>query len=332
MSNILEPRLVFAPFEYPEAYDFWLSQQQAHWLHSEISMGRDIADWSSNMKPEEKHIVGNILKSFTQAEIMVGDYWMNKVGKWFPKPEIAMMAACFASMESVHAKSYAYLNESLGLEDYAAFLNEPTAMAKLDNLIIPDSDSIENIARSIAVFSGFTEGVQLFSSFAILMSFSTRNLLKGVGEVISFSVRDESLHSKAGCWLFRKLIDEHPHLWTTELKNSILDAARTAVKLEDDFIDRAFEFSETLDIYHNNEKIRINASDIKQYIRFRANTKLGDLGLGKNWKKLDEDSLKRMSWFDALTSGTEFQDFFAGRVSSYSKGVSAQWDDIFEEA
>lgn len=329
--SLLKKRLVFAPFEYPEAYDYWLMQQQAHWLHSEIAMGKDINDWSSGLTEGEKDIIGNILKSFTTTEIVVGDYWMNKVGQWFPKPEIAMMAACFASMESIHAKSYAYLNESLGLEDYEAFLHEPTAMAKLDNLIMSNSSRPKDIARSLAVFSGFTEGVQLFSSFAILLSFSTRNLLKGVGEVISFSVRDESLHSNAGCWLFRKMIEERPELWTSDLKNDVIEAARIAVKLEDDFIDNAFQNCEHLDVYYNNQKIRITAHDIKQYIRFRANTKLGDLGLGKNWKKLDEESLEKMSWFDAITSGTEFADFFSSRVSSYSKGVNNNWDSIFED-
>jgi ribonucleoside-diphosphate reductase beta chain len=328
--GLLQSRVVFAPFEYPEAYEFWLKQQQAHWLHTEVAMGKDINDWEKGLTDGEKEIVGNILKSFTQLEVVVGDYWMNKVGQWFPKPELAMMAACFASMESIHAKSYAYLNETLGLEDYEAFLHEPTAVAKLDNLIMTDSNELRDIARSIAIFSGFTEGVQLFSSFAVLLSFSTRNMLKGVGEIISFSVRDESLHSNAGCWLFRELVKENPEIWDDEMKNDIREAARTAVKLEDDFIDRVFNGESThLDVYMNNQKIRITAHDIKQFIRFRANTKLSDLGLGKNWKNIDEASLQNMAWFDFMLN--EFTDFFSGRVSTYSKGVSSGWEDIFSE-
>ena len=328
--GILEKRLVFAPFEYQKAYDYWLKQQQAHWLHSEISMSSDINDWKMGLKDREKNIIGSVLKGFTQTEVMVNDYWMNKVGSWFPKPEIAMMASAFASMEGIHAKAYAYLNESLGLEDYEAFLHEPSALAKIENLIDVKSKTKKDIARSLAIFSAFAEGVQLFSSFAILMSFSTRNMLKGVGQIVAFSVRDESLHSEAGCWLFRQLVKENPEIMDAKMKDEILDAARAAVKLEDDFIDTAFKEEGYINVFYNNEKIRITPHELKQYIRYRTNTKLGDLNMGKNWKNLDQDALKKMSWFDDLTIGQEFQDFFAQRVTTYSKGT-VDWSKIFSK-
>lgn len=327
--SLLKKRLVFAPFEYQDAYEYWLKQQQAHWLHSEISMSSDINDWKMKLSEKEKSIIGTVLKSFTQTEVMVNDYWMNKVGTWFPKPEIAMMASAFASMEGIHAKAYAYLNESLGLEDYAAFLHEPSALAKIENLIDRPGKTKKDIARSLSIFSAFAEGVQLFSSFAILMSFSTRDMLKGVGQIIAFSVRDESLHSTAGCWLFRQLVKENPEILDDELKHDILEAARIAVKLEDDFIDVAFKEDGCISVFYNNEKIKITSHDIKQYIRYRTNTKLGDLGLGKNWKNIDQEALVKMSWFDDLTIGMEFQDFFAQRVTTYSKGT-VDWSKIWE--
>lgn len=331
--SLLKKRLVFAPFEYQEAYDYWLKQQQAHWLHTEVSMSSDINDWKLKLSDHEKNIIGSVLKGFTQTEVMVNDYWMNKVGTWFPKPEISMMASAFASMESIHAKAYAYLNESLGLDDFEAFLQEPTSLAKIENLIARPAKNKKDIARSLAVFSAFAEGVQLFSSFAILMSFSTRDMLKGVGQIVAFSVRDESLHSDAGCWMFRQLIKEHPEILDDQLKKDILEAARIAVKLEDDFIDMAFSGQYAngyINVFYNNEKIRITPHELKQYIRYRTNTKLGDLGLGKNWKNIDQEALKKMGWFDDLTVGQEFQDFFAQRVTTYSKGT-VDWGSIFEE-
>lgn len=328
--SLTKKRLVFAPFEYPKAYDYWLKQQQAHWLHTEIQMNSDIQDWSMKMDDVDKMVIGSVLKGFTQMEICVNDYWMNKVGYWFPKPEIAMMASAFASMESIHAKAYAYLNESLGLEDYEAFLHEPTANAKIENLMNVKGKNKREIARSLAIFSAFAEGVQLFSSFAILMSFSTRNLLKGVGQIVAFSVRDESLHSEAGCWMFRKLIKENPDIWDSDLKNDILTAARLAVQLEDNFIDHVFAGKEYLLVRHNDKDLHISSSDIKQYIRHRTNTKLGDLNIGKNWKNIREESLEKMAWFDYLTCGQEFADFFATRVTGYSKGT-IDWSVMFEE-
>lgn len=319
--SLLTPRPTYAPFEYNQAYKYWELQQQSHWLHFEISMASDINDWKINLTDTEKHVIGHILKGFTQSEVFIQEYWGQMVGKWFKKPEIQMMAAAFSAFESIHAVSYAYLNQSLGLEDFDAFLHEPTAKAKIDRLISTKGKTKEEIARSLAIFSAFNEGVNLFSSFAVLLNFSRFNKLKGVGQIIAFSIKDESLHSEAGCWLFRTLIEEFPEVMTEELKEEIYNAARLTVELEDNFITKAFE---------KGPIEGIDAHDLKTFIRFRTNTKLTDLGLRKLWKNLDKQSLERMSWFDYLSSGVSHADFFAQRVSDYAKGVmdfSNIWDE-----
>lgn len=319
---LLTARPTYAPFEYPKAYNYWELQQQSHWLHNEISMASDINDWKINLTESEKNVVGHILKGFTQSEIFIQEYWGQMVGKWFKKPEIQMMAAAFSSFESIHAVAYAYLNQSLGLEDFAAFLHEPTAKAKIDRLIETKGKSKEEIAKSIAIFSAFNEGVNLFSSFAILLNFSRFNKMKGLGQIIAFSIKDESLHSEAGCWLFRTFAEEYPEVFTDKLKEDIYDAARLTVELEDNFIGKAFEFG---------EMEGLTERDLKNFIRFRANTKLNDLGVAKIWKNIDKESLDRMEWFDTLSAGVSHSDFFAARVSDYSKGTidfSNIWEQI----
>ena len=88
------------------------------------------------------------------------------------------------------------------------------------------------VAKSLAIFSAFTEGVNLFSSFAVLLSFKMRNKLKGVGQIVEWSIRDESMHSNAGCWLFKTLLKENPELKTPELRAQQLDeAALLSLKL-----------------------------------------------------------------------------------------------------
>lgn len=318
--SILTPRPTYAPFEYEQAYKYWELQQQSHWLHTEIAMSSDINDWKLNLSDAERAVVGHILKGFTQSEVFIQEYWSQMIAKWFKKPEIQMMAAAFASMESVHAVSYAYLNQSLGLEDFSAFLHEPTAKAKIDRLIVTKGKSKEEIARSLAIFSAFNEGVNLFSSFAILLNFSRFNKMKGLGQIIAFSIKDESLHSEAGCWLFRTLASEFPEVLTDELKKEIYDAARVTIELEDDFIDKAFE---------TGEVEGLTAKDMKAFIRHRCNTKLNDLGLKKNWTNIDKEALQRMQWFDVLSAGTSHSDFFASRVSDYSKG-SIDFSKIWE--
>ncbi|HEY4877141.1 MAG TPA: ribonucleotide-diphosphate reductase subunit beta [Puia sp.] len=318
---LLTARSTYAPFEYQQAYKYWELQQQSHWLHSEISMASDINDWKMHLSDAEKNIVGHILKGFTQSEIFIQEYWGQMVGKWFKKPEIQMMAATFSSFESIHAVAYAYLNQSLGLEDFDAFLHEPTAKAKIDRLIETKGKSKEEIARSIAIFSAFNEGVNLFSSFAILLNLSRFNKMKGLGQIIAYSIKDESLHSDAGCWLFRTFVEEYPEVLTDKLKEDIYNAARLTVELEDNFIGKAFEFGETEGL---SEK------DLKNFIRFRTNTKLNDLGLKKVWKNIDKTSLENMGWFDVLSSGVSHSDFFASRVSDYSKGT-IDFSNIWEK-
>lgn len=319
--TLLTPRPTYAPFEYEQAYQYWELQQQSHWLHTEISMASDINDWKLKLTDTEKHVIGHILKGFTQSEVFIQEYWGQMVGKWFKKPEIQMMAASFSSMESIHAVAYAYLNQSLGLEDFGAFLHEPTAKAKIDRLITTKGKSKAEIARSLAIFSAFNEGVNLFSSFAILLNFSRFNKMKGLGQIIAFSIKDESLHSEAGCWLFRTLVSEFPEIMDDQLREDIADAARLTIELEDAFIDKAFE--------HGTVE-GLDAKDMKNFIRFRANTKLGDLGMKKLWKNIDKAAIERMSWFDILSSGVSHADFFAQRVTDYSRGsmdFSKIWDD-----
>lgn len=319
MSNLLKPRAVYAPFEYPEAYDYWQTQQQSHWLHLDINMSSDIQDWKLNLTDAEKNLIGNILKGFTQSEVFIQEYWSSMVSKWFKKPEIQMMSATFAAMESIHAVSYAYLNQTLGLEDFSAFLHDPTAKAKIDRLMITKGKTKREIARSLAIFSAFNEGVNLFSSFAILFNFSRFNKMKGLSQIVTYSALDEALHSQAGCWLFNTLIKENPDIWDDELKKDIYDAARLTVDLEDAFIDKAFE---------KGDVEGLCKEDVKVSIRDRCNKKLREIGLKSNWKNLSKDSLRRMEWFDTMVFGKKHTDFFAQRVTDYSKG-SKDWSMIW---
>jgi ribonucleoside-diphosphate reductase beta chain len=318
---LLDKRLVAYPVEYPLAEEFWQKQQQQHWLHLSIRLGSDQKDWKYSLSDTEREVVARTLKGFTQVEVIIGNYWASLVPKWFRKPEIQNMAYTFAAFESIHETAYAYLQRELGLNDFDAFLTEPSAKAKIDRLVsVKGSKDPKDIARSLAIFSAFNEGVNLFSSFAILMSFGQRNLLKGVGQIVKYSILDEGLHSQAGCWLFRTLIKENPNLLTDELKQDIYDAARLTVKLEDDFINQAFSLGPIQSIDHEA---------LKAYIRFRTNTKLKDLGLGSIYKNINKDLLNKLDWFAIITS-LEDQDFFNNRVTDYASD-SANFEHVLSD-
>jgi ribonucleoside-diphosphate reductase beta chain len=315
---ITEPRIYYKPFEYQDAFDFYKNQHRAHWLADEVPLASDLNDWKLKLNESEKNLIGNILKSFAQTEVHVNDYWSTKVSVWFPKPEVQAMARVFADFESIHAEAYARLNEELGLDDFKAFMEDEVSKAKIDRLIETPGETLEDKATSLAIFSAFTEGVNLFSSFAVLMSFQLRNLMKGTGQIVEWSVRDESLHSKAGCWLFRTLLKEQPHLDTPELRNKIIEACHLSVQLEFDFIEKAFEMGDIEGL---------NKEQLKAFIKARANEKMIELGYQVIYNDVDPSLLKQMDWFGHLTSGKTHQDFFAGRVTSYAKST-ADWDDL----
>ena len=331
MSKLFKERIPYKPFEYPEYYtEGWLKQAQAFWLHTEIPMQGDVKDWNEHLTKEEKNLVGNILLGFAQTECAVSDYWTTMVTNWFPKYEIKQMAMMFGSQETIHATAYSYLNETLGLDDFSAFLHEPAIAEKFELLtettnewkhtdLEVNAEARKEVGRSLAIFSAFSEGVSLYSSFAVLYSFQMRNLLKGIGQQMKWSIRDESLHSKMGCQLFRDMCSEFTTL-KDDSKQSIEEAERLIVELESKFIDKMFEMGELENL---------SSSDLKEFIKARTNIKLVELGYESIFE-YDKDAVERLDWFYQLSGGVTHTDFFAVRPTDYSKaGEGENWDDMF---
>ena len=321
--SLFKERIPYKPFEYPVYYnEGWLKQAQAFWLHTEIPMSGDVKDWNEKLNLSEKNLVGNILLGFAQTECAVSDYWTQKVVSWFPKHEIQQMAMIFGSQETIHAVAYSYLNETLGLEDFEAFLHEPTTAARFDNLVQYDGNDPVGIGRSLAIFSAFAEGVSLYSAFAVLYSFQLRNMLKGVGQQMKWSVRDESLHSKMGCQLFRHMCDEI-HTLLEDCKEDIYIAAKLMMELEEKYIDKMFEMGDIENL---------KAFDLKQFVRKRTNEKLQELGYTdkRRFFHYDKDAASNLDWFYHLTGGHTHTDFFAIRPTDYSKANEGEdFEDIW---
>ena len=321
--GLFDERIAYKPFEYPEYYtEGWLKQAQAFWLHTEIPMSGDVKDWNEKLTDGEKNLVGNILLGFAQTECAVSDYWTQKVVSWFPKHEIQQMAMMFGSQETIHAVAYSYLNETLGLENFEAFLQDEATMERFNNLVTYKGTESIGIAKSLAVFSAFAEGVSLYSAFAVLYSFQLRNLLKGIGQQMKWSVRDESLHSKMGCQLFRHMCKESPKL-LNDCYNDIIVAAKAMLTAEENYIDKMFE---------KGDIENLKAYDLKQFIRKRLNEKITELGYsnGRRYFEFDEIAASNLDWFYHLTGGHTHTDFFAIRPTDYSKANEGEdFEDIW---
>lgn len=302
MSSILaHNKMVFKTengFDYPEFYSYYENTVASVWRHQEVAMEGDLRDWQFNSTPDERAVIAGILKGFVSAELGIGCYWANEVCRIFPKPEIQAMARAFSFFETIHAAAYSYLNDVLGLKDYEEFINDPIACSKIDTFFQNYSDKV-----SLAVFSGAGEGVSLFSSFAVLLSFNKDGRYKGLAQIISWSAIDERTHSEAGCTLFRRLVEETG--LTEEEEQAIYKGFRLVVDKEFAFIDH---------IFNSAHIASIDADELKAYITNRANERLLTLGLRQIFRLTAEELLKAKAistWFDPTIKGASSSDFFA---------------------
>jgi ribonucleoside-diphosphate reductase beta chain len=316
---LTETREYYKPFQYPWAYEYYKAQQKMHWAPEEAPLADDIKDYNQKLTPENRKLITQIFRFFTQGDINVAGGYCQHYLPTFKAPEVRMMMSAFAGMEAVHIDAYSLLIETLGLsdEEYKMFNNYKAMRDKHEYLEKFNMDTPADIAKSLAVYSGFTEGVQLFSSFAILLNFPRHNLMKNMGQIVSWSVRDESLHVEGMTKLFRTYIEENPELWTDSLKSSLYSIAERIVELEDAFIDTCFEGADVPGLSPN---------DVKMYIRYIAGRRLGQLGL-KNIFKIEENPLP---WIDAMINAVEHTNFFENRPTEYAKAsTTGNWEDIF---
>ena len=317
---LLQERIHYKPFEYPWAYDAWLTQQRLHWLPEEVPMADDIKDWNMKISEGERNLLMQIFRFFTQADVEVNNCYMQKYGRVFKPTEVQMMLAAFSNMETVHVAAYSHLLDTLGIpeSEYEAFLKYEEMKDKYDYMQKWGVDTKEDIAKTLAVFGAFTEGLQLFASFAILMNFPRFNKMKGMGQIVTWSVRDETLHTSSIIKLFHSFVHENPEVWTDELQNDLVDACKTIVKHEDAFIDLAFEMGDIEGL---------TAQEVEDYIRYIADRRLTQLALNPIYFVGNNP----LPWMDEILNGIEHANFFESRATEYSRAsTEGVWEDAFD--
>nr|WP_022699241.1 ribonucleotide-diphosphate reductase subunit beta [Euryhalocaulis sp.] len=310
LPGLMTPSHSYKPFRYPWAYDFWKRQQQIHWMPEEVPLGEDCKDWATKLNDQERNLLTQIFRFFTQSDVEVNDNYMERYARVFKPTEVKMMLSAFSNMETIHIAAYALLLETIGMpeSEFSAFL-EYEEMADKHNFMQEFGVETEaDIARTLAMFGAFTEGLQLFASFAMLMNFPRFNKMKGMGQIVSWSVRDESLHCEGMIKMFHAFTRETDVL-TQSVKDDIVDCCKTVVGLEDKFIDLAFEMGEVEGM---------NAQDIKNYIRYIADWRLGQLELPKVYG-VEEHPIP---WLTEILNGVEHANFFEARATEYTKGAT----------
>ncbi|MCB1580608.1 MAG: ribonucleotide-diphosphate reductase subunit beta [Alphaproteobacteria bacterium] len=321
-SPLLQERHVYKPFLYPWCYEAWLTQQRVHWLPEEVPMAQDVHDWKKTLTPAEKNLMTQIFRFFTQADVEVNNCYMKHYAQVFGPVEVQMMLSAFSNIETIHIAAYSHLLDTLGMPEveYQAFLKYKEMKDKYDYMQTASMKSRRDIAKTMALFSGFTEGLQLFASFAILMNFPRFNKMKGMGQIVTWSVRDETLHCLSMIKLFKTFISENPDIWDDELKAEITASCRKVIEIEDNFIDLAFEMGGIEGL---------EPQEVKNYIRWISDRRLQQLDLEPINAQINKNPLP---WMDEMLNGAEHTNFFENRATEYSKAsTQGTWEEVFAQ-
>ncbi|MEK9901026.1 MAG: ribonucleotide-diphosphate reductase subunit beta [Rhodospirillaceae bacterium] len=318
--SLLEERVQYKPFSYPWAYDAWLMQQRVHWLPEEVPLADDVKDWHRTLSNAERNLLTHIFRFFTQADVEVNNCYMKHYSQVFKPTEVQMMLAAFSNIETVHISAYSHLLDTIGMPEteYSAFLKYQQMKDKYDYMQEFGVETNRDIALTLAMFGAFTEGLQLFASFAILMNFPRFNKMKGMGQIVTWSVRDESLHTQSVIKLFRTFIHENPEIWDEEFERELYVSCDTVLTHEDAFIDLAFEMGGIEGL---------EAREVKQYIRYIADRRLSQLGLQPVYR-IEKNPLP---WMEEMLNGVEHTNLFENRATEYSKAATqGSWEEAFD--
>lgn len=316
--SLFATRLAYKPFWYPWAYKAFTESEQMHWLVREVPLNADVQDWKTKLTADERNLLTQVFRFFTQADVDVAGCYIDRYLPLFKPVELRMMMSSIAAREGVHIQAYSTLIDEIGMPEteYAAFM-QYDAMRQKHEMMHENSTGLDGLARDIAVFSAFGEGLQLFASFVILLNFTRFGKMKGMGQVVSWSIRDESHHVASMVKVFHALLDEHPELWTAELQARILSDLERVVEMEDTFIDLAFG---------ECAAPGLTKDEVKAYIRYIADHRLEQLGMPPRYNIGDNP----LPWVDVLVSGKEHTNFFENKPSDYAKAsVEGSWDDAF---
>jgi len=313
--GLLDRNVTYKPFNYTWAVQLAETSEKMHWVEQEVDLTEDIRQWNDGtVLPEEKNLVIEIMKTFTQSDAEVAGGYIDHFLPTFKNNEIRQMLLSIAAREGIHQRAYALFTDTIGLPDdsYSAFLEYEELTERLEAMTKMDMHSHKGIAKSIAR-TVISEGVALFGAFVMLLNFQRQGKLMGLSKINEWSIKDESLHVEGMTKLFHTFLHEHPRVVNDELKADIYQMFRDAVKLEEKFIDLAFTMGDVEGLAKE---------DVKKYIRYIADRRMIQLGLKGNFG-IKENPLP---WLDWIISADNITNFFEQRVADYSAaGMTGDW-------
>jgi|TARA_B100000900_G_scaffold237545_2_gene201717 ribonucleoside-diphosphate reductase beta chain len=304
---LLQESKTYKPFQYPWAVEKAIAHEKVHWGEWECRLQDDVSQWNNGKLTDvEKNHITQILRLFTQSDVQVGTNYLECYIPKFKNNEIRAMLTSFANREFVHQRSYALLNDTLGLpeEEFSAFLEYSEMADKIEFMADIDVNTYSGLGKAVAR-SVINEGMSLFSAFVMLLNYQRYGKMRGMCEIVEWSVRDETMHCEGMTKLFHTFCEEHPRIVNDAFKADIYQMVRDAVALEDKVIDLAYEMGDLEGL---------SSDEVKHYIRYIADRRLIQLGLKGNYKVKENP----LPWVDWIIAGDSHKNFFEGVVTDYN--------------
>ncbi len=310
------------PIKYQWAYDLYNQAVRNSWFPFEIALGEDLADWAK-MTDSEKHAVSFLMAFFNPAELIVNRSLALGMYRYIKSPECHLYLARQMFEEANHCVSFEYVLETFPFDKdkiYNVHLDTPSMQSKEeyvmrymkrmteDNLDIESIEGKKDFIRNLVATNIVMEGIWFYSGFMVALSFRQRNQLRNFGSMITWVLRDESLHLKFGINLIQTILDEEHDLLTQEFANEIRDIIIEGVDKE---------VAYNRDLFPDGI-LGLNADYVNQYVQYVADRRLEELGLEKHYGVTNP-----AKWMSTATDVIELVNFFEAQNTSYEVNAKA---------
>jgi len=317
------------PLKYRWAWEKYLSGCNNHWMPTEISMQADIALWKSpeGLTSDERRAIKRNLGFFAASESLVANNIVLAIYRHLTNPECRQYLLRQAFEEAVHAHTFQYIVESLGLDEGELFnmyrevpsITEKAAWALEYTQNLSDPSFATGTAatdraflRDLVAFYVVFEGMWFYTGFAQILSLGRRNKMVGIAEQYQYILRDESIHLNFGIDVINQIKIENPHLWNDTFQQEVRGMIQRAAELE------AAYGRDTMP----NGFLGLSAGLCEQYMHFVANRRCAQVGLEPVFTAAENP----FPWMSEVMDLKKEKNFFETRVIEYQNGGSLAWD------
>ncbi|MDR0898883.1 MAG: class 1b ribonucleoside-diphosphate reductase subunit beta [Lactobacillaceae bacterium] len=291
----------------------WEKLTEQFWLDTRIPLSNDLDDWRV-MSETEKTLVGLVFGGLTLLDTLQSEEGMTSLKKSVRTQQETAVLNNIEFMESVHAKSYSSIFETLQTKQEIDNIFQwtrddeflQTKAEKILNVYLGDSEIKKKVA------SVFLETFLFYSGFYTPLWFLGNNKLVNVAEIIKLILRDESVHGTYIGYKFQLALNELPAEEQEEIKTWM------------------YEF--LMELYTNEEAYTHElydeigwTEDVLTFLRYNANKALMNLGQDPLFPDGAEDVNPIV--MNGISTSTSNHDFFSQVGNGYRLGELETMDD-----